>query len=244
MKLNGIIITSLVELRREFQFGAFWQARMQFIRDMHPDKVYYWKDKDRENYKKVCNWILEENENIDDNKRVEGLKALSDLIGHGDIPKSEYINILGISDFSQDIIVVKNDTLKLPGKIMTQEVAIQYCKENNKHERLHKIELGKEMDMPATIHINGIEVYTLPVDECVYVTEIDGQFTRILPSKIELGDRFFFLVNKANQFMSDLSINYYLAKTYRETVENITYFEIIEGKEMTSDSKIYQPLKK
>lgn len=44
MKLNNTLIVTLPDFARHFNFAEFWEKRIQFVRDMHPQKVYYWNE--------------------------------------------------------------------------------------------------------------------------------------------------------------------------------------------------------
>ena len=44
MKLRNTLIVTLPDFAKHFNFPEFWENRKQFVRDMHPDKVYYWNE--------------------------------------------------------------------------------------------------------------------------------------------------------------------------------------------------------
>ena len=234
MILNGVIILTLVDFRREFSLEDFWHARKQFVRDMHPDKIYYWNDEDKKAYGEVCKWIGLES--FDSIQRASGLKSLSILAGQ-DISDSDFARMLGIVDYTQDIIEVRNADLKLPGKYMTEEEAIAYSQTKNKKERLHKIEVSDAGGVSVNVFIGGCEVYILPYGECVYVTEIDGYFLRVLPSKIEKGNIKLYLKNIKGEFTSILCVyDYSLVYANFHEISNVSHFK---NKHITSDNKYY-----
>lgn len=241
MKLDGTIILTLTDFKREFSLDKFWAVRRQFIRDMHPDKVYYCNDSDKELYFSICKWIESENGGeTDGNIRELGLNSLSALTGR-ELSLSSYLNILKVSDLTQDIIIVRSGVLKLPGNIMAENDAKKFCKENHKKECLHKIEVEEGNENSVTIYINGTEVYTLSFGECVYVTEIDGRFLRILSSAIEYGGLKCYLINHSGNFCSDLYIeDYFSGDLNIEVIKSITHFAIERGQIKTSHNKYYE----
>lgn len=234
MILNGVIILTLVDFRREFSLEGFWHARKQFVRDMHPDKVYYWNNEDKKAYDEVSKWI--ESESFDTVQRASGLKFLSTLAGQN-ISDSDFAKMLGIVDYTQDIIEVRNADLKLPGKHMTEEEAIAYSQAVKKKERLHKIEVSDGGEVSVNIFIGGCEVCVLPYGECVYVTEIDGCFLRVLPSKIEKGNIKLYLKNIKGHFISKLCISdYSMGYEIYDEKYGVSHFK---NQHITSDSMFY-----
>lgn len=230
MKLNGTIILSLIDFKREFNFDNFWNVRKHFVRDMHPDKVYYWNEKDKERYYAVCKWIeSESSESVEPYIRENGLQALSLLVDK-EITQECYQKALGVTDYTQNIIIARNGNLKLPGKVLSSEEAIQYSKDTNQKERLHKIEVEDGDESSARIFIDGTEVYTLPFGECVYVTEIDGRFLRVLPIKLESGNIRAYLNNVPFEFESILHCVKIRMGIEIIDIPNITQFTIENGK--------------
>ncbi|WP_294611105.1 hypothetical protein [uncultured Bacteroides sp.] len=241
MKLNKKTIVTLTDFRRYFDLEQFWDNRRQFVRDMHPDKVYYWKDKDKECFQIVKTWIEMENSgNSNSDIRKNGLESLSTLTGKN-ITEEKFFMALGASDLNADIIYVQSgSSLKLPGKkVMTEEEAIKYSKSLGKPERLHKIEIKGDEEEAATIFINGIEVYKLPYGECVYITEVEGQYIRALPMKLEKGNLRLKLINKPGKFSSTLHLIRIMMGIETEDIHDVTQFSIFEGKELYSNNCIF-----
>ncbi len=240
MKLNGTIILSLIDFKREFNFDNFWNVRKHFVRDMHPDKVYYWNEKDKERYYSVCKWIeSESSESVDPYIRENGLQALSLLVDK-EITQECYQKALGVTDYTQNIIIARNGNLKLPGKVLSSGEAIRYSKDTNQKERLHKIEVEDDDESSATIFIDGTEVYTLPFGECVYVTEIDGRFLRVLPTKINYGNQKYFLANIEERFTSDLYMEDYSSGDLDiDIIYDVSHFVLSKGQIRTSNKDYY-----
>lgn len=62
MKLNNHLIVTIPDFIRNFSFNEFWVNRRQFIRDMQPDKVYYWNKSLEDAYYNIKKWIENEDE--------------------------------------------------------------------------------------------------------------------------------------------------------------------------------------
>lgn len=234
MKINNKLIVTLVDFQRNFNFEQFWNCRRQFVRDMHPDKMYYWEESDKTCYTAVRAWIeAEDSGTVNPNIRKSGLESLSLLAGQEVTGKKTNFILDGTADYSADIIYVKSGReLRLPGKAMSEEEAMKYGKSAGKKERLHKIEIRNDKDeegKPAPILINGTEVARLAYGECVYVTEIDGNFLRALPSHLNQATTFMDLINIPGSFGSRLRVLRYFSETKEYVHENVTQIAFLRG---------------
>lgn len=234
MKLNNTLIVTLIDFQRNFNFKQFWNCRKQFLRDMHPDKMYYWEEHDKTCYTAIRVWIeAEDSGSANPDIRNSGLESLARLVGQDVTEEEATFTLDGTSDFSADIIYVKSGgSLQLPGKAMSEEEAIGYSKSVGKKERLHKIEICSEKDEDeeaATIFINGTEIIRLPYGECVYVTEIDGFFLRALPSHLNQAGIFLDLINISGAFASKLRAVGYFSETIEKIIENVTQIALLRG---------------
>ena len=57
MKLKNNLIVTLPDFAKHFDYNEFWENRRQFIRDMHPSKVYYWNNELINAYDNIVLWI-------------------------------------------------------------------------------------------------------------------------------------------------------------------------------------------
>lgn len=174
MKLNNHLIVTLSDFARHFDFAQFWLNRRQFVRDMGPDKVYYWSDELVEAYHIVKIWI-ENNQSNDKAQREKGLNALDLLLG-GTLDRSTVTLIEGCQmDMKQDIWVVQaGQSVDLPPYTGKSEGTI--------HLRLHKIEVSGAPSETTRISIGGKLCAILNGEEAVYVTELDGGCIELLPN--------------------------------------------------------------
>lgn len=98
MRYGKYLIVTLPDFRRHFDFRQFLNNKRQFVRDMHPDKVYYWGDTRLLNaYHVISNWISD-NRYIDpDNIPGYIIETLKCLVGDNfsleDIKNTETKNV-------------------------------------------------------------------------------------------------------------------------------------------------------
>lgn len=175
MKLQNSLIVTLPDFARHFEYAEFWENRMQFVRDMHPSKVYYWDDKLKTAYATVVDWIRQSNhEDTSSPVCVSGIQALELLIGRK-IDEKEVIRVVGKVDLTAPIICVQaGTTLALPGytkDTVCEEINLCY----------HKIEVCGHSDKPAVIKIGEVASQELHTGDFVYVTENAGLFIEFLP---------------------------------------------------------------
>lgn len=231
MKLNNIIILTIYDFRRHFNFPAFWNSRLSFVRDMEPDQMYYFEEEDKKNYEKIVLWIKAERDGVSNSAiRQSGLTALS-LFAKCNVTEKDWRKAIGMLDFSADIIVVEGGgMLKLPGQNMTAEEATEYSKKYGSRERLHKVEVEGDINRTATVFIGGTEVAHLKSQECLYVTEIDGCFLRALPNRLRFGPYVLSLENIPGKFESTLLEEYYAMGCTEIRHEGVTQFSYDKNK--------------
>jgi len=237
MKLNGTIIITLIDFRREFDLEQFWLNRKPFIRDFHPDRFYYWNENDKQSYFIIKEWI--ESDISDRKVMLSGLKALSVLVGQT-FCDVDLLNVIGSTDFCADIIYIKSGRkLKLPGISMSKEEALKYADSKALKESIHKIEFIGDNDEPAEILINGNVVFKLMSGQCIYVTEINGLFLRVLPNNMNKGNLLLNLINIPGEFCSSLHVIKSSMIINKKIIPNICQFDILNGKLIYSSEHHY-----
>lgn len=197
MKLNNSLIVTLPDFAKHFGYLEFWENRRQFVRDMHPSKVYYWDKELEDAYFSVANWIDRGDEATEEEK-AGGIGALELLllgrkIDDGEIGLSE-----GHVDLTSPILrVLAGTDLILPGyeKGLCDRVELCY----------HKIEVCGNSNKPAAIRIGtGGKEKLLCTGEFVYVTALNGWFIEFLPTHLENAEYILDLVSKEGEFASTL----------------------------------------
>ena len=175
MKLNNTLIVTLPDFARHFCFAEFWANRRQFVRDMHPSRVYYWSSELAEAYAVVAAWI-EKNEDATDNDREAGRKALETLVGkpvaYKDITFSE------VPDITMPIIRIRaGSTLDLPAyKHGGTSVRLRH----------HKIEVYGKSGTTAAVSIGGRHRKHIAAGSFACVTEAEGcGFVEFLPTHLK-----------------------------------------------------------
>lgn len=205
MKLNNVIILTIADFRRHFNFPAFWNSRMSFLRDMDPKKLSFFTPEDKENFDKIATWIrCEQNQSATKDVRHSGLTALS-LFAKCNVTEKDLKKVIGMLDYTANIIYAPcNGILNLPGKCMSEMDAKDYAKSLNEKEKLHKIEIDGENLRSTSIYIDGREMCVLENDEFVYVTEVNGKFLRLLPNSAKRRAISLHLENQPGKFESVL----------------------------------------
>ena len=202
MKLNDHIIITLSDFSRYFDPDAFWANRYAFIRDMKPEKVYYYQDKDQINaYEKVCKWIEAEKNRTSNNEirkdALSGLQMLTD----------NKINSLDFSYCDKTHKIEMSDIIKVnaPTPIYLEKYENPLNGEL-KPINLHKIVINGVDGQKSKIYIGKSCVGTFNKGEIVYVTESNGKFIEVLPNR--LSNKFFDaeLFGKPDNFRSILKI--------------------------------------
>lgn len=225
MKLNNTIILTLQDFRRQFDFSQFWARRKQFVRDMHPDKVFYGIDSDIELYDAVCKWIyLEDCNGVTESQRNNGIAALRCLSCHEitDLDLRAGFNSL---DYTSDIIYVTSGTDKIT---LPTSAELSNTKRKSE-ERLHKIEITGRHEGETAVFIGCDIVAKLKAGDCIYVTEINNMFIRALPNKGSKGCCHLSLENIPGHFTSNLHAIISGFGTESELIENVTQFRFFNG---------------
>ncbi len=197
MKLKNNLIVTLPDFAKHFDYNEFWENRRQFIRDMHPSKVYYWDNKLRNAYDDIVLWI-NGGESVEESIIESGIRALEVLINRP-ISKDEIDNHKNLPDLSSQIIRVQAGTrLVLPS--YTNETF------DNINLRYHKIEVYGISNKPAVITIGTKDSITLKATEFTYVTEVENLFIEFLPVHLQNNLYDLSLVSEDGNFFSSLNV--------------------------------------
>lgn len=219
MKLNNHLIATLPDFIRNFNFNEFWSNRKQFLRDMNPNKVYYWDKSLEDSYYTIQEWI--EAENLGDTKfRDTGLQALKGLLGGEldldsiSISQGNKINI------SSDIIIIESgQNVDFPG--------FDGKKTANSKLKLHKLEVHGKSSFPATININGNCVCKMNVGEVAYLTELDGCCIEVLPNSLRNNYFELSLVSQDGTYCSTLVVQD-LRSGLKKMFDGVFSFALVE----------------
>jgi len=219
MKLKNHLIVTLPDFVRHFDFTEFWLNRRQFIRDMNPDKVYYYDQKLEEAFKSIKAWI-ELDDKPDVQVQNEGIAALSLLAGC-QLDAATLKMIQGDQvDLSQNVITVQaGHTLNLPKFDGSPQEPFNL--------RLHKIEVQGQVSSPARIAIGGQVVGTLREGEAVYVSELNGGCVELLPNHLHSESWDLRLLNREHDFGSSLIVEN-LNSVSKHLIEGVTSFALME----------------
>lgn len=197
MKLKNNLIVTLPDFAKHFDYNEFWENRRQFIRDMHPSKVYYWDNKLRNAYDDIVLWI-NGGESVEESIIESGIRALEVLINRP-IRKDEIDNHKNFPDLSSQIIRVQAGTrLHLPS--YTNETF------DSINLRYHKIEVYGNSNKPAVITIGTKDSVTLYATEITYVTEVENLFIEFLPTHIQNNIYDLSLISEEGVFYSTLNV--------------------------------------
>jgi hypothetical protein len=197
MKLKNNLIVTLPDFAKHFDYNEFWENRRQFIRDMHPSKVYYWNNEQRNAYDNIVLWI-NGGESAEDSIIKNGIRALEILISRP-IGKDEIEDHKSLPDLSSQIIRVQAGTkLDLPS----------YTNETFDSINLsyHKIEVYGNSNKPAVITIGTKDSITLYATEFTYVTEVENLFIEFLPTHIQNNLYDLNLIPEEGNFFSSLNV--------------------------------------
>lgn len=173
MKYNDYLIVTIPDFRRHFNFKEFYAYREQFVRDMSPEKVYYWDESLIKAYRTIAQWIVCNSAQSISDLPTQVEKALKVLVDKEDIMNSELEN--ADLDLSQPIIYLQSGfDLNLPALAMDDfNGPIDIC--------LHKLVNDSGSNIPITIIIGALSK-TLADQEVVYVSECGGKFIEFLPN--------------------------------------------------------------
>lgn len=223
MKLNNILIATLPDFVRNFTFESFWENRFQFVRDMHPDKIYYWSEDLKSEYFKVSKWIsMGENATKEDIKA--GIESLGRLVGQKiENPRK-----------SDEEICLDSQIIRIPaGKELTlpEFNPKGFCGEIELE--LHKIEAYGNAKSKAKLRIGERQNIELEPGGFVYVTSINGAFIEFLQMTHLQNDVYdLTLIPKDGSFTSKLLVKSRLSGQQR-VYENVLSFAL------TADGYIY-----
>lgn len=197
MKLRNNLIVTLPDFAKYFDYNEFWENRRQFVRDMHPSKVYYWNNELIKAYEDIVLWV-NGGENVEETIFKSGISALEVLINRP-ISKEELEDYSSQPDLSSPIIRVQAGTiLELPH--YTNET---FDVINLRH---HKIEVYGHSNKPAIIKIGSKVTKTLYATEFIYVTGVENLFVEFLPTSIQNNIYDLSLVSEEGVFFSTLNI--------------------------------------
>lgn len=226
MKLGKYLIVSLVDFRRHYDFKLFYQSRDEFVRDMHPDKIFYWDDKLIEAYQQICRWIQSKENPTMRQIPDYAVRALQTYVGKADVTApTENVDI----DLSQKVIHLPADyELNLPAFNFDHKPAT--IKIN-----LHKIVADKKSVDASSVRI-GDEIVELAPGAVVYATECNGQFIQFLTNRLSNDKISAELINKDDSFGSILVIED-LKTGQKTTTNNIVAFAIMKDTAITIDSE-------
>ena len=212
MKLKNNLIVTLPDFAKYFDYNEFWENRRQFIRDMHPSKVYYWNNELLNAYDNIVLWI-NGGERAEESIIKNGIRALEILISRP-IGKDEIEEHKSFPDLSSQIIRVQAGTrLDLPS--YTNETF------DSINLRYHKIEVYGNSNKPAVITIGTKDSVTLYATEITYVTEVENLFIEFLPTHIQNNIYDLSLVSEEGHFFSSLNVrNLFSAKqiSYKDVI--------------------------
>lgn len=196
MKLKNNLIVTLPDFAKYFDYNEFWEKRRQFVRDMHPSKVYYWNDELLKAYNDIALWI-NGGEKAEDATISRGIHALGLLINRP--VRKEETEGYGQPDLSSQIIKVQAGTeLVLPQYTDEALDVINLC--------YHKIEVYGHSNKPAVIKIGHKDSITLYAEEFAYVTEVKNLFVEFLPTHIQNDIYDLYLVSEEGAFFSTLNV--------------------------------------
>lgn len=197
MKLKNNLIVTLLDFAKYFDYNEFWENRRQFVRDMHPSKVYYWNNELLKAYDDIVLWV-NGGENVEETIIKSGISALETLI-HRHIEKKEIGDYKNQPDLSSPIIRVQAGTrLNLPS--YTNETF------DTINLRYHKIEVYGYSNKPAVITIGTKDSITLYATEFTYVTENENLFVEFLPTHIQNNIYDLSLISEEGDFLSTLNV--------------------------------------
>lgn len=212
MKLKNNLIVTLPDFAKYFDYNEFWENKRQFVRDMHPSKVYYWNNELIEAYNNIVLWI-NGCENAEESIIKNGIKSLEVLINRP-IKKEEIDNFKSQPDLSGPIIRVQAGTrLDLPSYTNETFETI--------YLRFHKIEVYGHSKKPAIITIGTENSITLYATEFTYVTEVENLFVEFMPTHIKNDIYDLGLVSEEGNFFSLLNVrNLFSAKqiSYKDVI--------------------------
>lgn len=218
--MNNHLIVTIPDFIRNFSFNEFWINRKQFIRDMHPDKMFYWDDSMKDAFFNIKNWI-EHEENLDSSLRDCGLSALSILL-NGDLDLSKVSITKGNNiNVSSDIIILEpGQNIDFPG--------FKGRKSSNSRLNLRKLEIHGKSSSPAKLSISGSFVRNLSVGEVAYITELDGYCIEILPNYFRNNSFELNLISQDGAYYSTLLVQD-LKSGIKKMIDGVVSFALVQS---------------
>lgn len=223
MKLNNTLIVTLPDFARHFSFAEFWENRRQFVRDMHPQKVYYWSDELSQAYYAVVAWI-EKGDEVTAADRQAGLKALEMLVGRSIDIKNAPSGDHPVDLSSPVICVQAGKSLALPAYKPDRKRPLSLI--------LHKIEVhGKHG--AAMVSIGNGAARRIDAGDFVYVTAVEGcGFVEFLPKSLRNASYGLTAVSQEGEFASSLIVRT-IGTMQQEEVRGVVSFAL------TDDGYVY-----
>lgn len=227
MKLKNNLIVTLPDFAKYFDYNEFWENKRQFVRDMHPSKVYYWNNELIEAYNNIVLWI-NGGESVEKSIIQNGIHALEVLINRP-IRKDEIENHNNLPDLSSQIIRIQAGTrLDLPS--YTNETF------DTINLRYHKIEVYGHSNKPAVITIGTRDSITLYATEFTYVSEVENLFIEFLPRHIQNNLYDLSLVSEEGNFFSSLNVINLFSVT-QTSYKNVISFALTDDGYIFIDSQ-------
>lgn len=226
MKFGNYLIVTLPDFARYFTLQDFWENRKQFVRDMHPDKVYYWNKALEQAYFDVVAWIANEGP-VSDSVKSTGIKALEKLTGR-EIDKNQFLEFETSLDFVSPVICVQAG----------QSVDLPEYKSGTKRTinlRWSKIEVHGKSVLPSVIRI-GKRSVTLHTGEFVYATALDNQFIEFMPIHLQNTKCDMSLVSQDGESESDMIVRDLLSG-WERTYKGVKTFAVVEDGYIYVDAK-------
>lgn len=217
MRLNKHLILTIPDLIKHFSFHEFWENRYQFIRDLHPNKVYYWSKEQKDAYFQIKEWI--EIDNSTDIQTKLGINALNVLL-EGKIDLKDITAVTPKVDMSSRIIqIYTGQVVDLTSPYIEKRGDIKI--------NLHKIEFIGSSNQEAVINLDGREVAKFKSGDVAYFTEYNGGCIEFLPNKLSNDTYELSLINNDGVFGSTLVVTNLLTneKLY---FEGVTSFSVLD----------------
>ena len=230
MKLNNIIVSSIVDMRYIFKLYPldvtlldFWKNRHHFVRDFAPQNVVYWNSNVESWYTALKEWNIKDltKEELTEKIINDGIHSLMSLCDIDSSHEALIRNILvnKTNTNNQVITVFAGENKTLVSKPCDQGASTHIC--------LKKIEVVGSCDKYSTIFIDNDDEkvtfknmnVTLRGGECIYAVYCNGVWLDLLPNHLECGDIKLKLINKPLEFSSILHIN--KTSKYYNSTENI-----------------------
>lgn len=239
MKLNNIIVSSIVDIRYIFKLYPlditlldFWKNRHHFVRDFAPQNMVYWNSNVESWYTGLKEWIIKDlrNEELTEviiNNGLQSLMFLFDIDScHESLVRDVLINKTDLNKQVITIFAGENITLESNPCIL----------EDKPNIKLKKIEVVGSYDKYSTIFINNDNYKVtfknqsakLRGGECIYAVYCNGVWLDLLPNHIESGNIELKLINKPLEFSSILHVNKTGKHNSSQDIDNVVAVAFID----------------